>query len=49
MHPERKRIPISLPDDFGIREAADRRVASWLAVTLFALFVVALVLLGVQP
>lgn len=49
MHPERKRIPISLPDDFGIREAADRRVTSWLSVTLFALFVVALVLLGVQP
>lgn len=49
VHPERKRIPISMPDDFGIREAADRRVASWLAVTLFALFVVALVLLGVKP
>lgn len=46
---QRKRILISMPDDFGTREAADRRVAAWLAAALFILLVAAVVLLAVQP
>lgn len=47
MPPERKRIPIDLPDDFGTGDAADRRVASWLALALVCLFIVAAIILSV--
>lgn len=50
MPPERKRIPIDLPDDLGTADVADRRTVTWLAATLVALFIIALILLGVvQP
>lgn len=50
MPPERKRIPIDLPDDFGTHDAADRRAVSWLAATLVVIFgVAAVLLLGAAP
>lgn len=45
--PERKRIPIDLPDDFGTGDAADRRVVLWLAATLVAVLIVAAIVLSV--
>ena len=45
--PIRKRIPIDLPDDLGTGDAADRRVASWLALALVILFIAAAIILSV--
>ena len=47
MPPERKRIPIDLPDDFGTHDTADRRVVAVLALVLVTLFIAASIILSV--